>query len=49
MSPYTLGLVSLLYLLTGVDCLLKGQWAWGGFWACYAIANTLYLIATRSG
>ena len=45
MSPWLLAIVSALYAGTGIDNIIAGRFAWGGFWLCYAIANALYIVA----
>lgn len=46
MNFYLLILVSLCYAGTGIDFMLRGQWAWGIFWTSYSVANCAFLAAT---
>lgn len=47
MNVWMLWLVTLCYAGTGIDFCFRGQYAWGIFWASYAVANTAFMIATR--
>lgn len=47
MNPWLLVVVTLCYGGTGAQFLLRGQYAWGVFWSCYAVANAAYLVAMR--
>lgn len=47
MSPWFIAAVSVLYACAGGSYFLKGEWAWGIFWTSYAVANTMFLIATK--
>lgn len=47
MSPLLLSIVSGLYLFTGIEQAVRGNYWWAVAWVCYAIANVALIHAMK--